>query len=347
MHVVGSQRFMSTEAIIPKYINVKPTVQRITLSLIQVKHKSNFSELLFLARAMSSNLVIVVTGTNRGIGRGIVQLLANQQLDRPLTIYATSRSGANTNNNASPRNSIRYCSLDIADSSSVNAFFDLVLNEQPGIDVLINNAAVSNDDRETPDYAIQTITNNYMGTKRMCETFLSRVPHKPGARIVNVTSGHNQMHNYGPNIQQDFRNVASIADVDALMQNYMQAVQRGPDAQQAAGWGEGARSYKVSKALINALTIVLAQEHAEVILVNSCCPGWTNTDMGKQGKGTPPKTVEEGARVPVRLAIGDLGPAGDVDGGLGRGTEKVSGKFFENENIVVPGWGKAKTWLDL
>lgn len=68
--------------------------------------------------------------------------------------------------------------------------------------------------------------------------------------------------------------------------------------------------------------------------------------MGKQGGPEPPKTLEEGAMTAVRLAIGDLGEGGDGDGGLGRESERVSGLFFENENVVVAGWGKGKKWME-
>lgn len=68
--------------------------------------------------------------------------------------------------------------------------------------------------------------------------------------------------------------------------------------------------------------------------------------MGKQGGPEPPKTPEEGAMTAVRLAIGDLGASGDEDGGLGRDGERVSGMFFENENVVVKGWGEGKNWME-
>jgi NAD(P)-dependent dehydrogenase (short-subunit alcohol dehydrogenase family) len=295
---------------------------------------------------MANCQVIVVTGSNRGIGKGIVQLLAKQKHERPVTIYATSRSGADTNIQVFPPNEVRYSKLDISDQSSIQSFFQLAGKEHSKIDALINNAAVSNDYRETPEYATQTVTTNYGGTRDMCEAFLSTGLCGPGSRIVNITSGYNQLSNYGQAIEERFRALKTISDVDALAESYLDAVKCGEDVQQQSGWGSGARSYKVSKALINALTVVIAQQHPEV-LVNCCCPGWVNTDMGNQAKGNPPKTPEEGARIPVRLAIGDLGPKGDEAGGLGNESERVSGKFFENDNILERGWGKAHLWLKL
>jgi carbonyl reductase 1 len=294
---------------------------------------------------MSESLVIVVTGCSRGIGKGITTVLAQQDVGRPFIIYATSRSGVDTGIEALSHHKVHYNKLDTTDQASIASFFEQVLKEHGAIDVLINNAAVSNDYRETPEYASQTVWNNYGGTRDMCAAFLSQPSIRPGARIVNTTSGLNGLSTYGTNLQQKFRDASTVADIDSLANEYLSAMTASHESQEAAGWGTKARSYKVSKALINTLTVVLAQKYPNV-LVNSCCPGWVNTEMGKQGQGTPPKTPEEGARTAVRCAIGDLGPQGDADGRLGADSEKVSGRFYENENIMVPGWGAAKLWME-
>lgn len=93
---------------------------------------------------------------------------------------------------------------------------------------------------------------------------------------------------------------------------------------------------------MNATTVVLARENQKV-LINCCCPGWIDTDMGNQ-IGRPLKTLEEGARIPVRLAIGQLGNSGDRDGGLGQDSEKISGKYFGNDGVNDRGWGKVRGW---
>ena len=294
---------------------------------------------------MADHQVIVVTGTSRGIGKGIVQLLARQQLQRPLTIYATSRSGVDTNIEVATPNTVLCHKLDTTEKSSIKTFFESVLKEHKAIDVLINNAAISHDAYETPELAAETVWNNYGGTRDVCEAFLSQPNLQSGSRIVNVTSGYNRIETYGPELQTAFRNAETVDALNQLAEAYIDCVQRGPEAQEQAGWGSGTRSYKVSKALINALTIVLARQHPDV-LVNCCCPGWCDTDMGNTAKGKPPKTPEQGARIPVRLAIGSLGPDGNEDGGLGRDSEKVSGYFYENDVIIHTGWGKAKLWSE-
>ena len=80
--------------------------------------------------------------------------------------------------------------------------------------------------------------------------------------------------------------------------------------------GEGTPGYSTSKAALNALTCILANElRRDKILVNSVCPGWTNTDMG--GGGRP---VSEGAEGIVWAAtLPDDGPTG----GFFRDKEKL------------------------
>jgi carbonyl reductase 1 len=292
---------------------------------------------------MSDPLVIIVTGSSRGIGKGITNVLAQQNIGRPMIIYATSRSGSNTGIEVAHSNSVRYSKLDITDHHSIESLFSQVLKEHGAVDVLINNAAVASLG-ENHEIAARNISTNYGGTAMMCREFLRQPALRPGARIVNMTSGLNALSTYGANVQQSFRAVSRVTDIDALAQSYLAAQRAGPEAVVRAEWQPNS-SYKVSKALINTLTVVLSREHPNV-LINCCCPGWVNTDMGNLAPGKPPKTPEEGARTAVRCAIGDLGSAGNADGGLGKEGESLSGRFYENDNVIVPGWGNAKIWME-
>ncbi|KAF2029109.1 NAD(P)-binding protein [Setomelanomma holmii] len=293
---------------------------------------------------MPSTKLIVVTGSNRGIGQGIIQLLAKTQHNSPMTIYATSRSGADLGIHAQNGNEVRYSKLDVGNKDSIRAFLRSSIQGHQPIDVLINNAGVNNNNRETPELAAETIDVNYCGTKNMCGLFLGEggMADVKGSRIVNVSSTASQLSNYDSSIQQRFHAVKSIADVDHLAKSYSTTLKQSPEAQKESGWGAAPRSYQVSKALMNALTVVLAKQSPDV-MINCCCPGWVDSDMGNQ-IGRPPKTLEEGARIPVRLAIGDLGPSGDCDGALGQGTEKISGRYFGNDGVSDRGWGKVRKW---
>ncbi|KAH6852973.1 hypothetical protein BKA58DRAFT_370334 [Alternaria rosae] len=291
---------------------------------------------------MASPLTIVVTGSNRGIGQGIINLLANTQHPQPLHIYATSRGGVDLKVQAKTPNEIRYAKLDVSDKSSITSFLKAALNDSGKIDVLINNAGINNNNNETPDAAEQVIKVNYHGTKQMCSLFLSegKMSTTPNARIVNVSSTASSLSNYPSSTASRFRSATSLSDVDTLAQEYIDSVKS--SSQESAGFGAPPKSYQVSKALMNALTVVLAREN-EGVLVDCCCPGWVDSDMGNQ-IGRPPKTLEEGARIPVRLGIGQLGRGGDKDGGLGEKSEAVSGRYFGNDGVTDRGWGKVREW---
>jgi NAD(P)-dependent dehydrogenase (short-subunit alcohol dehydrogenase family) len=63
-------------------------------------------------------------------------------------------------------------------------------------------------------------------------------------------------------------------------------------------------TYSASKAAANAVTVAFAADlEAAGIKVNAACPGFTGTDLNFF-RGA--RTVEEGAREPVRLAL--IGP---------------------------------------
>ncbi|KAF1939011.1 hypothetical protein EJ02DRAFT_353273, partial [Clathrospora elynae] len=147
--------------------------------------------------------------------------------------------------------------------------------------------------------------------------------------------------NYSPELQKRFRSVKDIGEVERLAEAYIFALRNGKQEEQ--GWNAPPKGYQVSKALVSALTVVLAKENPYVA-INYYCPGWVDTDMGHQG-GKPPKTLEEGARIPVRLYIGQLDPDGDVDGKLGvEKTGKIIGRHYGNDGITERGWGKARKW---
>lgn len=87
------------------------------------------------------------------------------------------------------------------------------------------------------------------------------------------------------------------------MRDFQAAVDQGREKD--AGFVSAA--YSTSKQGLIGGTRALARESeskGKKVLVNSCCPGYVNTDMSR-GNGT--KTPDEGAMTPVWLAIQDFG----------------------------------------
>ncbi|KAF1915827.1 hypothetical protein BDU57DRAFT_207345 [Ampelomyces quisqualis] len=138
---------------------------------------------------MSTRLV-VVTGSHRGTGQGIIHLLAKTQHEPPLTIYATSRVGPDLHIKPSYKNKVRYGKLDVGDKHSIKTFLSSTIKEGQAISVLICNAGINHNSNETSELAAQTIDVNYHGTKSMCEIFLDQggMAKNKGSRIVNVSS---------------------------------------------------------------------------------------------------------------------------------------------------------------
>ncbi|KAK5118435.1 hypothetical protein LTR62_002949 [Meristemomyces frigidus] len=290
----------------------------------------------FLPEVDEDSGTVIVTGANRGIGHAICTLILQRPDLGPLRLYAASRAGQKLNliPTKPQEQQILYPKLDIADSGSIAAFADEVQRqgkEDGGVvDVLINNAGVNLDNEYGFENARRTLEVNYRGTLEMCQTFLPLL--SPTGRIVNLSSVASSLKPYSSQIQARFRNPRnSLGDLDRLATEYLSTVQNGEE--EKAGFGPPGRSYSVSKGLVNGFTALLARQAGEGQSINCCCPGWIATDMGRLvGSKTvqPPKTAEEGARIPVRLAFGDMGG--------------VTGRYWANGSIRGKGEGEVQEW---
>lgn len=76
----------------------------------------------------------------------------------------------------------------------------------------------------------------------------------------------------------------TLEDLENMMVEYQECANQGTEGQN--GWPT--QSYAVSKAAMNAMTAILAREN-QGLIINSCCPGWVATDMGKMINSRPPK----------------------------------------------------------
>jgi carbonyl reductase 1 len=126
---------------------------------------------------------------------------------------------------------------------------------------------------------------------------------KSTGRLINVASISGSLSKYSPFIRERFLASKTEAEVTKIMQEFQTAVEAGSEKES----GFPSAAYAVSKAGLIGGTRALANEakgNECGVLVNSCCPGYVNTDMSK-GNGT--KTPDEGAQTPVWLAIQDFG----------------------------------------
>ncbi|MCJ1332767.1 hypothetical protein MMC10_009461 [Thelotrema lepadinum] len=273
---------------------------------------------------MSPQTIAVVTGANKGIGLAIVRNLAltypsSSFNHGPFLVYLTSRSKergeealaalhkdqqllrAKALTQDGGLTDIKWQSLDISQTKSIQEFRDFLKKEHPdGIDVLVNNAGIALDGFNS-DIVKKTLECNYYGTLESCQSLLPLL--KPGGRLVNVSSIASSLSRYSPSLRQAFLSASTVPEITSLMEAFKSAVAAATEKDD--GWPSSA--YMVSKAGMTGMTGILAREEQErggKRLINSCCPGWVETDMTK-GRGS--KSVDEGAKTPVLLALGDIG----------------------------------------
>jgi NAD(P)-dependent dehydrogenase (short-subunit alcohol dehydrogenase family) len=230
---------------------------------------------------MENGRVALVSGGNRGIGLEVCRQLAG----RGITVVMGSRDAEQGREAASDLpEGVAVHQLDVADPESVERLARSVEEEFGRLDVLVNNAAISNDEGQSGaeadlDRVKEALEANLFGAWRLCEVAIPMMRRNGYGRIVNVSTG-----------------LASLEDM-----------------------GGGSPGYRVSKAALNVLTRILASElRGSGILVNAVNPGWVQTDMGGSGAT---RTVEEGAEALVWAAtLPNNGP----NGGFFRDREPVA-----------------------
>ncbi|HTJ81154.1 MAG TPA: SDR family oxidoreductase [Polyangiaceae bacterium] len=240
---------------------------------------------------MHTKPVALVTGANKGIGNEIARQLARHGF----TVLVGARDLARGEAAAAAMDGdARAIAIDVTSAPSIEAAAARIRDELGRLDVLVNNAGIARASAREPlgvaaiarsgtpsttDLAnVRAVfETNVFGVIAVTQAMLPLLREAPSGRIVNVSS-----------------RVGSLSAITS------------PDYPLR---GVGGVAYGPSKTALNAVTVAFAQELAETrIKVNAACPGYTATDLNAH---SGPRTVEEGARTPVRLAlIGDDGPTG-------------------------------------
>ena len=163
----------------------------------------------------------------------------------------------------------------------------------------------------------ETLRTNYYGSLQATQDFLPLL--RPEGRLVNVCSMSGNLSSYSESVKAAFLKAADtdVASVSSIMESFTTAVAESREKE--AGFPSAA--YAVSKAGEIAVTKVIAMEESKKggkKLIHACCPGYVKTDMTRGG-GV--KTVDEGAKTPVLLALGDI--------------SGKTGKFWQGEKEIA------------
>ncbi len=238
---------------------------------------------------MNEQTVALVTGANKGIGLQIAKDLAGHGL----TVLVGSRDPAKGEEAAASIGASAHAiQLDVTSQASIDAAATRIRDEFGRLDVLMNNAGVSHAGRPgrsfenlrdvnslvtAPLEDVRTVFDtNVFGVIAVTQAMLPLLREAPAGRIVVTASSGGSM-----------------------------TLNSDPSNTHRAMFG----NYSVSKAAAHAvmLAFALSLENTN-IKVNAACPGFTSTALNNFN-GT--RSVEEGAREPVRLAlIGADGPTG-------------------------------------
>lgn len=242
---------------------------------------------------MHSKLVALVTGANQGIGHQIAKELAA----RDLTVLVGSRNLARgVDAAAAIRGDARAIQLDVTDRVSIAEAEKRIRSELGRLDVLVQNAAISNVRKAQLGLSLQEGAKlsvaskisidevkaiwetNVFGVLAVYQAMLPLLLEAPAGRIVNVSSG-----------------VGSLTRTMDPTYGYRRMFSPG---------------YAASKTAMNAMTVAMAIElEGTNVKVNAVSPGFTKTNLNGY-EGT--ETLEEGAAEAVKMAL--LGPDGPHGG---------------------------------
>lgn len=239
---------------------------------------------------MASSRIALITGANTGIGFQIAKDLAA----KGITVLIGSRNLDNGEKAAREIGASAHAvQLDVTNQPSIDAAAARIDKEFGHLDILVNNAGISKigSPRGTIEEVVKSgkfstaklddiraiYDTNVFGVIGVTQAMLPLLRKGKSQRIVIVSSG-----------------VGSLARTLGEGGEHLRAL-----------FG----MYSGSKTALNAVMVGLALDLApEGIKVNAACPGYTKTALNNF-MGT--RTVEEGAREPVRLALlPDDGPTG-------------------------------------
>ena len=191
-------------------------------------------------------MVVLVTGSSRGIGRSIILEYAKRGLDVVINYHKNEEKALELEKEVKEKYNVRVkvIKCDVSKEDEVESMINQIIDDFGRLDILVNNAGVSRDsmfmDISVKDFK-RIVDVNLIGTY-LCSKYALK-------EMLNNKKG----------------NIVNISSTNALDTYYPESA-----------------AYDASKAGVISLTHNLAVEAAPFVRVNCICPGWVNTDMNKE-----------------------------------------------------------------
>ena len=221
---------------------------------------------------------ILLTGASRGVGRETVQLFSREGAE----IIGVARDGARLAALSREYPSFQGIAGDITDRGLGARLVSAVTERWGALDLLINNAAIQEYNAgfhaEPLDALERNVTTNVLSAHWRIHALLPLLKKGAEPRIINVSSGAGKLDA-----------VRAEANMPA---------------------------YRLSKLLLNGLSISYAGDLKGQIAVNSLDPGWLKTDLG--GPNAPGEPADGAVRM-LELATKPF----SVTGGFWYGAEPI------------------------
>ena len=137
------------------------------------------------------NKKILITGATGGIGAYLVKKFL--LLDGNVTVTGTNEKKLENLKNEFPN--INAIQFDLSNHSEIESFVDNAFSKLNGIDVLVNNAGITNDNlslrMKNEDWQ-KVIDINLSSTFYLCKSVIKKMLKNKSGKIVNITSivGH-------------------------------------------------------------------------------------------------------------------------------------------------------------
>lgn len=271
----------------------------------------------------STKKLVLVTGSNRGIGYGIVEGLLQKKKYRVILSARNEDLGLNSYKTLSQKyptesQNFFFHQLDITDKNSITNLIHWIKEKFNKIDYLVNNAGVYSSKYDYPTAKFIFDINVY-GTISFTERMIKENMIQKRGKIISLGS---TMGSSGcarkDELYTEFLNIKTTEDLISLADRFISAVKNG--AAEKEGWSRC--SYSVSKLIINSYPKVLAKKKEIIeneIGVYSADPGWVKTNIGGSGA---PLTIKEGAATEIYLI--------ELPDGINK---EYQGKYFSNSRL--------------